>query len=146
MSAADVRGEAVYDSGGLEILTERECHDLLGAVSLGRVVFTDRALPAIQPVTFVLRDGEVIIRTAAGSKLAAATRNAVVAFEADEYDSTLRAGWSVVIVGHARVVAEDGELARLRKLPLRPWSSGDGDHYISITQEMISGRRVPEST
>jgi nitroimidazol reductase NimA-like FMN-containing flavoprotein (pyridoxamine 5'-phosphate oxidase superfamily) len=127
----------------MEILTERECHDLLGAVSLGRVVFTDRALPAIQPVTFTLCGSDVIIRTFAGSKLAAAARNAVVAFEVDEFDSTTHAGWSVVIVGHARVIAGDGELARLRRLPLRPWSAGEGDFYIAITPEMISGRRVP---
>ncbi len=131
----------MYDSGGMEILTERECHDLLGTSSLGRVVFTDRALPAIQPVTFLLSGTDVIIRTAAGSKLAAAARDAVVAFEVDEFDSTLRTGWSVVIVGHARMIAENGEAARLRHLPPHPWAGGD--FYIAITPEMISGRRVP---
>ena len=143
MPTTGVRSGPVYDSGGMEILTERECRDLLGGVSLGRVVFTDRALPAIQPVTFVLSGSEVIIRTPAGSKLAAAARDAVVAFEADEFDSALRAGWSVVVLGHARLIAEDGELARLRALHLRPWTSGERDFYISITPEMISGRRLP---
>lgn len=127
-----------------EPLTERECHELLGAVSIGRVAFTDRALPAIQPVGFALLGAEVIIRTQEGSKLATAARDAVVAFEADEFDSSVGTGWTVVIVGHARVVAEDGELSLLRRLPLPTWAPGRRDRYIAIRPAMISGRRLPE--
>jgi nitroimidazol reductase NimA-like FMN-containing flavoprotein (pyridoxamine 5'-phosphate oxidase superfamily) len=136
----------VYDSQGLQILTERECHDLLGTVSLGRIVFTDRALPAIQPVNFATSDGDVIILTSAGSKLAAATRNTVVAFEADEFDHSTRSGWSVVIIGHARVVSDDGELSRLRGLPLQRWNPAEPVHYIAISPELVSGRRLPSRT
>jgi nitroimidazol reductase NimA-like FMN-containing flavoprotein (pyridoxamine 5'-phosphate oxidase superfamily) len=133
----------LYDSEGLKILTEQECRDLLGSVLHGRIVFTDRALPAIQPVNFVMADGDVVISTAAGSKLAAAVRNAVVAFEIDEFDHTMATGWSVVIIGHARVIAEDGELSHLRPLPLKLWTPCEPVHYIAITPELISGRRLP---
>jgi nitroimidazol reductase NimA-like FMN-containing flavoprotein (pyridoxamine 5'-phosphate oxidase superfamily) len=135
----------LYDTEGLKILTEQECRELLGTVPLGRIVFTDRALPAIQPVNFVLADGDVVILTTAGSKLAAATRNAVVAFEIDEFDHTVDTGWSVVVIGHARVIAEDGELRRMQALPLKPWNEGERVHYIAITPELISGRRLPKS-
>ncbi|MEV0831043.1 pyridoxamine 5'-phosphate oxidase family protein [Nonomuraea rubra] len=64
--------------------------------------FTDRALPAVQPVAFHLDGERIVIRTGIGSKLAAATRNAVVAFEADEFDPEERTGWSVTVIGHAR--------------------------------------------
>ena len=37
------------------------------------------ARPTAQPVNYVLHAGEIIFRTANGSKLVAATRNAVVA-------------------------------------------------------------------
>jgi uncharacterized protein len=134
----------VYDSGGLEILTERECRDLLSKAAVGRIVFTDRALPAIQPVNFVISRGEVIIRTTSGSKLAAAARNAVVAFEADDFDTTGHAGWSVVVIGHARIVSDNGELADLRRLAVRSWRPDECD-YIAITPELISGRRIPEA-
>ncbi|GLY81942.1 pyridoxamine 5'-phosphate oxidase family protein [Actinoallomurus iriomotensis] len=133
----------MYDSEGLKILTERECRELLGSVPLGRIVYTDRALPAVQPVNFVMAGGEVVILTSAGSKLAAAARNAVVAFEIDQFDHEITTGWSVVIIGHARVIAEDGEISRLRDLPLRPWTAGEPAHYIAITPELISGRRLP---
>ena len=136
----------MYDTGGLEILTEQECRDLLGGVTVGRVVFTDRALPAIQPVGFALCDDEVIIRTTAGSKLAAAAAGTVVAFEADEFDSSIVSGWSVVVVGHARVMTEDGRLPHLPRLPLQPWNPDEPDHYIAITPELISGRRVRQDT
>lgn len=137
-------GETMYDSGGLEILSEDECRKLLETSPVGRIVFTDRALPAVQPVNFIVSDDQVIIRTAAGSKLAAAASGAVVAFEVDDFDSGVRTGWSVVIVGHARLVAQGDELARLRSLPLRAWAPGRRDHYIAITPELISGRRIPE--
>jgi uncharacterized protein len=134
----------VYDSGGLEILTERECRDLLSKATIGRIVFTDRALPAIQPVNFVISRGEVIIRTTSGSKLAAAAQGAVVAFEADDFDTTARAGWSVVVIGHARVVSENEELADLQRLAVRAWTP-DECEYIAITPELISGRRIPKT-
>ncbi len=49
----------------LEILGRAECVALLRSAPVGRVVYTDQALPAIQPVTFVLDGDEaVVVRTA----------------------------------------------------------------------------------
>jgi hypothetical protein len=135
----------LYDSEGLKILTEQECQDLLGQVWLGRIVFTDRALPAVQPVNFIMSAGEVVILTSAGSKLAAAARNAVVAFEIDQFDQKLATGWSVVVIGHARVITEPSELAEMHTLPLTPWTPGEPAHYIAITPELLSGRRLPKT-
>lgn len=131
----------MYDSSGLEVLSEQECLRLLSRVPLGRIVFTDQALPAVQPVNFLLADGRIVIRTAAGSKLTTAARNAVVAFEADSFDACARTGWSVVVVGQARVAGE-GELHGLRHLPLHTWNPDEDDHYILITPELITGRRA----
>ncbi|WP_433498713.1 pyridoxamine 5'-phosphate oxidase family protein [Sphaerimonospora sp. CA-214678] len=130
------------DAAGLEILSREECLDLLGSSPIGRIVFTDRALPAVQPVNFCLFEGNVVIRTMAGSKLSAATRNAVVAFEVDDFDAEMRWGWSVTAVGHARTVSDPEETARLSRLPLSPWAPGDRDHFIVMAPEQISGRRI----
>ncbi|MCO5991676.1 pyridoxamine 5'-phosphate oxidase family protein [Actinoallomurus spadix] len=143
MSNGRGQGEAVLDSGGLEILGREECLALLGAVPIGRIVFTDRALPAVQPVNFVLSGGDIVIRTGAGSKLAAASRGAVVAFEADAFDPVTRTGWSVVVTGPARVVSQAGELRRLRDLALPVWAPGERGDYLAITPELVSGRRIP---
>ncbi|HEX4817516.1 MAG TPA: pyridoxamine 5'-phosphate oxidase family protein [Nonomuraea sp.] len=130
------------DTSGLQVLSEQECLALLSTAPIGRIVFTDRALPAVQPVNFRLDGRYVVIRTSTGSKLAAATRNAVVAFEADEFDARTRTGWSVTAVGHAREVTDPAERARLSALPLTTWAPGARDHYIVVEAEQISGRRV----
>ncbi|GAA0318327.1 pyridoxamine 5'-phosphate oxidase family protein [Actinoallomurus spadix] len=131
-----------FDTNGLEILDREECLALMASVPVGRVVFTDRALPAIQPVNFVLHGDDVIIATSAGSKLAAATAGTIVAFEADAFDAGDEAGWSVTVVGQARAVRDSGELRRLSLLPLDPWIPGRHDHFIRIRSDVISGRRI----
>jgi RimJ/RimL family protein N-acetyltransferase len=68
----------------VSMLSRGESMELLRSVPVGRIVFTDRALPAITPVNFaVLDNDDVVIRTGVGSRLAAATNEAIVAFEAD---------------------------------------------------------------
>jgi nitroimidazol reductase NimA-like FMN-containing flavoprotein (pyridoxamine 5'-phosphate oxidase superfamily) len=132
------------DSAGLEVLTPSECLALASTVPLGRIVFTEQALPAVQPVNFVLDDGLVIIRTAEGTKLAEALRNAIVAFEIDEFDAHSEIGWSVTVVGRAEVVRDPQEAARLTRLPLRAWAPADRDRFIRIRPEYITGRRIPD--
>lgn len=130
------------DSAGLEILSREESLVLLSSVPVGRIVFTDRALPAVQPVNFVLHDGSVVFRTSAGSKLAAATRQAIVAFQADSFDTTTHSGWSVTAVGPSRVVEDEEELARLTALPLRPWITEDREYFIRVELAQVTGRRL----
>jgi nitroimidazol reductase NimA-like FMN-containing flavoprotein (pyridoxamine 5'-phosphate oxidase superfamily) len=130
------------DNAGLEKLDRPTCYALLKTVPIGRIVFTEGALPAIQPVNFALDRDAVIIRTRMGSKLAAATRSAVVAFEADEYDADTLTGWSVVLIGRADAVGDEGERHRLAGLGLTPWALGERPHYIQITPEIVRGRRI----
>ncbi|GAT69839.1 pyridoxamine 5'-phosphate oxidase [Planomonospora sphaerica] len=137
------------DSTDLRVLSRAESMQLLASAPLGRIVFTDRALPAIQPVNYALDGERLVIRTRAGSKLAAAVRDAVVALEADAFDEAGRTGWSVTVIGHACAVPEGREeFSRLAHLPLAPWMPRDGqrpehrDHYIVLPVEQISGRRV----
>lgn len=134
-----------FDAFGLEVLDRDECIRLLGSVPLGRVVFTDRALPAIQPVNFVLDGADVILCIATGSKLAAAVRSTVVAFEADAFDPDDRTGWSVTLVGHARVVNSPPEIQRLSELPLQQWAPGPSDRFVRISGH-VSGRRIQPAT
>ncbi|GAA3236107.1 pyridoxamine 5'-phosphate oxidase family protein [Nonomuraea helvata] len=132
------------DSSGLQVLSRAECLDLLSTAPIGRIVFTDQALPAVQPVNFHLDGHSIVIRTSTGSKLAAATRRAVVAFEADEFDLERRTGWSVTAVGLARAVTDPTERDRLAELPLTTWAPGNRDHYIVVEAEQVSGRRIAD--
>jgi nitroimidazol reductase NimA-like FMN-containing flavoprotein (pyridoxamine 5'-phosphate oxidase superfamily) len=133
----------VVDAAGLEVLAREECVALMEKAVIGRIVFTSGALPAVQPVNFVLdHDNSVIIRTGEGSKLSAAARDAVVAFEVDDFDVDERIGWSVIVTGRARVVRDPEERARLADSDLQPWVPSRRDHFIRIEPEFVSGRRI----
>ena len=115
---------------------------LMGSVPVGRIVYSRQALPAVELVNFALVDGDIVIRTIAEGKLAAATRGAVVAFEADSVDLAGHAGWSVTIVGEARAVTDGEETRRLELVGPTPWVSGQGGHFIRISPAIVNGRRV----
>jgi nitroimidazol reductase NimA-like FMN-containing flavoprotein (pyridoxamine 5'-phosphate oxidase superfamily) len=128
----------------LDVLNRRQCLDLLEGVRVGRLVFTEDALPAVQPVNCRLWRDDVVIRVAGGAKLAAATNNLVVAFEADELEPDLRTGWSVTVVGHAQTITDVDELVELAGTFLQPWVDGRRDHFVRIRTERITGRRFLE--
>jgi nitroimidazol reductase NimA-like FMN-containing flavoprotein (pyridoxamine 5'-phosphate oxidase superfamily) len=136
-AAAD--GAAVVE---LVELDEAECLRLLAGHEIGRVVFTDAALPAAQPVTYVLDDEEIVFRTGGGSKLAAATRNAVVAFQVDRIDPDTRTGWTVLGVGQAYEVVVPERLAELAERIPAPWAPHRTAHTIAIPLQRLSGRRL----
>jgi uncharacterized protein len=130
------------DGSALERLSRDECLALLASVPVGRIIYTRRALPAVELVNFALDQGDIVIRTDRNGKLAAATRGAVVAFEADQLDLDTRSGWSVTAVGPSSEVTDPDDLARLRTIGLRPWAPGARDHFIRISPVMLNGRRL----
>ena len=90
------------DRNGLEVLDREECLRLLASATLGRIGFTSRALPSVLPVNFHLDDrNRILVHTARGSRLDAALKDSVVAFEADELDPMGQRGWSVAVTGVA---------------------------------------------
>jgi hypothetical protein len=126
-------------------LGREECLGRLREGSLGRLGVTVGALPLVLPVHYCLDPAipAVVIRSMPGSKLDAATREAVVAFEIDDYDPDLGRGWSVVVQGRSRAVSEPETIARLRRLPL-PMVAGDGsdDRFITVDLDIVSGREL----
>jgi nitroimidazol reductase NimA-like FMN-containing flavoprotein (pyridoxamine 5'-phosphate oxidase superfamily) len=109
------------------------------------VAFVIDAMPSVQPVNFVLHNGQIVFRTSPGSKLAAAMHNTVVAFEVDEYDSARHVGWSVTAVGRSSVVADRERRRELALLPLQPWAPGERDHFVVISTAVLHGRRIVRS-
>lgn len=125
-----------------EVLDVMECLRLLDGALVGRVVFTDKTLPSVQPVNFVLDGDAVIIRTAVGSDLARAVRDAVVAFEVDDIDLEQWRGWSVNAIGRAEVVTDPYEIDHLAALPL-PIRTGRGERqFVRIPMTLLSGQRL----
>jgi uncharacterized protein len=131
------------DRNGLDILDRQECLRLLSASSVGRLAVTMGALPVILPVNFLLDGDRVLVRTSSGTKLDAATRNAVVAFEVDDVDASAHSGWSVCVTGTARAVTDEVDLGRINRLPLAHWAPHAASHVIGISTEVVTGRRIP---
>ncbi|MFI7120375.1 pyridoxamine 5'-phosphate oxidase family protein [Amycolatopsis sp. NPDC049868] len=125
-----------------EVLDREQCLGLLRTVRVGRLVFVEDCLPAVQPVNFRLKGDHVVIRVAGGAKLAAATGNTVVAFQADELEPDLRTGWSVTVVGHANLITDVTELVDVSGTWLEPWVDGRREHFIRIQAEKVTGRRL----
>src|SRR6478609_4172457 len=103
---------------GLELLTEDECLKLVEHRPIGRVAVTVGALPAVFPVNFCLIGRDAVFRTASGTKLQAALKESVVAFQVDDFDAEGDRGWSVLLVGKATEL-RPLELSRLEPLPVR---------------------------
>ena len=123
-------------------LSREEALALLGGVRLGRVAFTDRALPAIRPVNHFMDEGDIIVRTHGGSALLVrAMQSEVVAYEADEIDPATHTGWSVVVTGTATRVVDAGALARYTGL-LMPWVDAEMGQVVRIHPEIVSGYRL----
>ena len=131
-----------FNGTTLQQLSRDECLRLVGQVGIGRIVYTREALPAVELVNFALDDGDIVIRTDASGKLAAATRGAVVAFEADSVDTAAHSGWSVTIVGYSRAVTDGADIRHLEQSGLVPWAPGRHDHFIRISPGIVNGRRV----
>ena len=126
----------------LEELGPAECLRLMATVPVGRICYTRQAMPAVEPVNFLLDNGTIVIRTSSADKLAAATRRAVVAFEADELDLVTHSGWSVTVIGTSEEVTDPGEMAQLGSLGLETWAPVGRDHFLKITPGIVTGRRL----
>jgi nitroimidazol reductase NimA-like FMN-containing flavoprotein (pyridoxamine 5'-phosphate oxidase superfamily) len=128
----------------LDVLDRDACLHLLASAPIGRVGLSVDALPVVLPVNFALdADAErIVLRTAEGAKLRAALAGSVVAFQADHFDPMSHTGWSVLVRGSSRVLGEGPELDRLRRLPLQRWADSSADYWVSISIDLISGRRI----
>ena len=129
-------------------LTEGECWQLLASVSIGRVVFTQRAMPAIRPVNHLVDGRTIIIRTHLGAAIAARAsdgrnepQGSVVCYEADDLDPARRTGWSVIATGMARLIT-DPDAARRYAAAVEPWIAGDLNQVVAIEPQFVSGIRL----
>ncbi len=119
---------------------------LLATATLGRVGLSSGALPTVLPVNFLLHDGRILIRSGRGTKLDAALRDSVVAFEVDDFDPIYHSGWSVVVTGVATALHDPAELAAVERLPLPHWAPEAPGHVVAISTELVTGRRLDRDT
>lgn len=136
--------DAAGSSGPVRELSIAEATAFLSRHTFGRLAICLTEEPHIVPVNYATPVGQprpeaLYIRTAPGDKLFAAAVNKRVAFEVDEVADT--GATSVIAYGHARIVDDAGELARVTSLGLTPWVATYKTHYVAIDIRHISGRQ-----
>ena len=135
-------GARYSDHHGLELLSEDECIQLLRSKTVGRVGLSASSLPFVLPVRYVVDDDRILMRTGQGTRMAAATSNAVVAFEVDEFDDAMDAGWSVMVQGFAREVVDDAPVGPVAEAVLSSWVGPMPAKCFSIPMEIVTGQRL----
>jgi nitroimidazol reductase NimA-like FMN-containing flavoprotein (pyridoxamine 5'-phosphate oxidase superfamily) len=129
------------DRLGITVLPTDECLRLLRGEAVGRLAISIAGHPDIFPINYVLDRGDVVFRTAEGTKLAGAVLGTSVAFEVDGYDAGTGEAWSVVVKGNAVEIERRQELFDAMDLPLFPWHAAPKHHFVRIEAVEISGRR-----
>jgi nitroimidazol reductase NimA-like FMN-containing flavoprotein (pyridoxamine 5'-phosphate oxidase superfamily) len=130
------------DATDLDVLTRTECIQLLSGMRIGRLGLSVSALPVVLPVNFAILNDFIVVRTGAGTKLEAAISGSVVAFEVGDVDENTMSGWSVLVQGIANPISTQEDLDRARSLDLRRWGDGPKDHFVRISTDIMSGRRI----
>jgi nitroimidazol reductase NimA-like FMN-containing flavoprotein (pyridoxamine 5'-phosphate oxidase superfamily) len=139
--ATDTTAPPALDGAGLHVLDRGACLCLLPLGRVGRLAVNVGALPMILPVRYVLDGEQVVLCVGIGSTLDRATRDSVVAFEADGSD---RGGeWSVSLVAIARHFDDGPESRRAEGLPLSRWWLGRPHRFVALSTEHLTGRRAP---
>lgn len=125
-------------------MSRDECLSLISRQSVGRLVFVDEDGPAALPVNFVLDEGgRLVFRLEGGSMWRALGDR--VAFEVDAADDQSSSGWSVLVRGAPERIATDDVPALLHALHERfprPWAGGVHNHWVVLTPEIVTGRRL----
>ncbi|MFG3203824.1 DUF1918 domain-containing protein [Streptomyces sp. NPDC048192] len=129
----------------LRNLTPDECRALLSTHGVGRVAVSTPGGPVVVPVNYEVIDDAIAYRTMPDAVPAAAV-GAEVAFEVDRVDEAMSQGWSVLLVGPARVVTEPDVVRRLaERAHTEPWAGGKREMWVSIRPEQLTGRRISPS-
>lgn len=126
----------------LQTMDEGECWARLANHVIGRLVVAVGHQPDVFPVNYRIVDDEIVVRTAEGTKLAAALLGERVAFEIDDIDELHHRGWSVVVHGSAHESKTLSDVLHDEEIDTDPWAAGPKRRVIRITPDRITGRRI----
>lgn len=124
----------------LERLTRAECRQLLPGAAVGRLAVPTPTFPSVEPVSYAIVEGELVVAVRAGSAADAVGPGTVLSFEADGLDNAHHSGWSVVVSGPVEEL--DDDIVALVRAQLGPWPVADSDRLLLIRSERITGQRI----
>jgi uncharacterized protein len=124
----------------LERLTRAECRELLPSAIVGRLAVPTPNFPTVEPVSFAMVEGELVVAVRAGSAGDAVAAGTTLTFEADVLDHAHHGGWSVVVSGPVEDL--DDDVAVVVRPQLGPWPAADGDRLLLIRSDRVTGQRI----
>lgn len=122
----------------VERLDEATCWEVLKQMEFGRLAYVVDGHLDLVPVNYAVHNGEIVFRTAEGSKLAGVTHGQEVVFEID--DIAAETATSVIVRAMPREYTHD-EARWADQMRLRPWVSDKKEYVIGLAPTLISGRR-----
>ncbi|WP_406265714.1 pyridoxamine 5'-phosphate oxidase family protein [Actinacidiphila glaucinigra] len=125
----------------MEEMPSQECWTRLSGHDVGRIALTTGGgHPAVVPVNYAVVDGAIVYRTAPDAPPSLA-KGSEIAFEVDQLDARLSAGWSVLVLGVAERVVDPEDTPALETHP-GPWSGGEDDLWIRIVPTHVTGSLI----
>jgi nitroimidazol reductase NimA-like FMN-containing flavoprotein (pyridoxamine 5'-phosphate oxidase superfamily) len=127
-------------------LSRHECRALLASRTVGRIAFQTGNGLRVLPVNYVVLEDRIVFRTAERGVIARSIRASEVAFQVDDLDEQLRAGWSVLAVGRCERVTDPAQLdAIAQAAPPAPWADGTRELHFAVRWKGLSGRRLGDT-
>jgi len=130
-------------NSAVEHLEIHECWDLLTGNDFGRLAVATETGVDIFPMNYLVRDREIFLRSAPGSKLASITQRPSIAFEVDGRRFSRR--WSIVVKGNIDRLGFDSEIVESGILDLKSLNPTAKWNYLRISPESVTGRRFKAS-
>ena len=124
-------------------LSAEQCLALLCELTVGRIGWVEGdGDVTIIPVNFAVDSAAIVFRTSEKIAARVLSAGAAAAFQADELEPAMHAGWSVLVHGHVEQVAEVADVARIHDM-VQPWSGADLPVAMRLLPRRISGRQIP---
>ena len=117
------------------------CWRLLHDHHFGRLAFVVNEQPMIFPLNYAVVGNDVVFRSDEGLKMRAAV-NELVAFQIDGTNAMYHEGWTVLLLGTMREELDATVTRELDALPLGTWVPGSKRHWIRISGDTVTGRRI----
>ncbi len=128
------------DGDERETLTRDECLALLEGEDFGRLALSVGALPRVVPIRYEVVGGTIVLGVSSDPGVAAATDDAVIAFQVDHNDPEGES-WTVLVQGRtaARVPGPAEDLVPEALIP--PGGAARPFHRVRLRVDLVEGFR-----
>ena len=123
----------------MEDFSEQQAREFLAAADVGHLAVIDRGKPYVTPMSFVLHDNVILLRTGFGRRLEALRANPDVCVEASRFEAETGDWTSVVAEGRAHEVEDDEIEATAVQLLLQKYEASIGSPFrMSVVQPLAT--------